>query len=324
MRRILLNTYPSAFILPGGGERNLIDIYNALFSENFSPTLYDPWNPRLEEADIVHYFSTIPGSGYFCRNVKDLGIPLVISPNLWITEETAAGPYRDLLSEQLQYADKIVVNSHIESEHYRKIFKHLADKIEVVHVGLPSAFLEKTDPSIVRNFLKLQSPFILCTASFHPRKNHFGLIQAMKAFPDHKILFFGEIRDEVYAAKCFKEGGEQVIYAGSIPHTAPLLRSAYAACDAFVLPSSFESPSISALEAAAQGAEVIVTKFGSSMEYFGDYAQYIDPNDINDISAKISYCLNQKRKEDVSKFVTSRFNISHSVKSLAEIYKSLR
>ena len=86
--KVIVNTYPTAFITPGGGEIQLKNTFNAIKSINsieIDISLYDMWNPNIEKADIVHFFSVYGGSLNFCENVKKLGKKLVFSlgiPNL--------------------------------------------------------------------------------------------------------------------------------------------------------------------------------------------------------------------------------------------------
>ena len=68
--------------------------------------------------------------------------------------------------------------------------------------------------------------------------------------------------------KCVKEAGSNVKFLGDLDHSSDMLRSAYAACDVFVLPGWFETPGLAALEAALAGAKVVATKGGSTKEYF--------------------------------------------------------
>jgi hypothetical protein len=68
----------------------------------------------------------------------------------------------------------------------------------------------------------------------------------MKSFPELKLVLIGHQRDPEYTKACFAEGAGQVIYAGTVAHDSPLLRSAYAACEGFVVPSTLESPRLEA------------------------------------------------------------------------------
>ena len=139
--RVMLNTYPTAFVLPGGGERQLLGIYSELPEHGVQPLLFELWQPRMDEVDIVHFFSVVDGSFHFCQFVKNSGIPLVISPNMWVDETNADELPISEISAQLQLADSIVVNSSVEAENYKNIFDIDSEKIHIVRAGIPNEFL---------------------------------------------------------------------------------------------------------------------------------------------------------------------------------------
>ena len=319
--RVLLNTYPTAFALPGGGERQLLDIYSELPEHGVQPMLFDLWQPRIDEVDIVHFFSVVDGSFHFCKFVKDTDIPLVISPNLWIDETNVSSLPIKEISNQLQLADSIILNSSIEADNYQKTFGIESKKIHVVRAGVPETFLEKVDPLLALNTLGITQKFVLCVGSLHPHKNQLTLIKALKKFPDIKLVLFGHIRDKEYANLCLQEGGDQVMFSGSIPHSAQLLRSAMSASSAFVLPSFVESPSVASLEAAAQGAQMILTRIGSEEEYFGDLAHYVDPGNAGEISAALEKVLaNPVSDNRLVDLISSKYTSKSTCRELASVY----
>ncbi len=322
--RVMLNTYPMAFAMPGGGERQLLGIYSELPEHGIQPLLFDLWQPRVDEVDIVHFFSVVGGSMHFCRFVKQYGLPLVISPNLWIDDTSIDElPFHEI-ADQLQLADKIVVNSYTEASNYKEMFKIEDDKIQVVKAGIPKAFLEKADPQLAVDTLGLSQEFVLCVGSLHPRKNQLALIKAMRRFPDVKLVLFGHIRDKSYANLCVEEGGDQVLFAGLVPHSAQLLRSAMVASAAFILPSFVESPSMASLEAGAQGAQMILTRIGSEEEYFGDLAHYVDPNNVNDIARALEKVLSTKADSDkLVQLIKDKYTLEATCQGLANVYKDV-
>ena len=76
-----------AFHPPGGGEIQLLAYKKHLPALGVEVTLLDPWNPHFLEHDVVHFFSCIGGSSHFCAFIKKLGLPLVVSSSLWLTEQ---------------------------------------------------------------------------------------------------------------------------------------------------------------------------------------------------------------------------------------------
>jgi glycosyltransferase involved in cell wall biosynthesis len=110
----------------------------------------------------------------------------------------------------------------------------------------------------------------------------------MRRHPELTLVLAGEIRDPRYWAEVQQAAGGQLVHVGAIPHHSPLLRSAYAACEVFVLPSLFETPGLAALEAAGQGARIAMTREGSTTEYFGDTVHYLNPASVDSIAEAIA------------------------------------
>src|SRR5207237_2467890 len=121
-------------------------------------------------------------------------------------------------------------------------------------------------------------------------KNQLNLVRALKGH-DLPLVVIGHVRERGYAEQVHAEAGGRVRLLGPLGHDDPLLRSAYAACAAFALPSTCETPGLAALEAAAAGAPIVATRVGSTREYFGHMCHYVDPTDPGDIARGIDDAL---------------------------------
>ncbi|SDQ32885.1 Glycosyltransferase involved in cell wall bisynthesis [Paraburkholderia fungorum] len=293
--KVLFATYPMAFHTPGGGEIQLLAYRKHLPAHGVDVTLFDQWNPRFLEHDVVHFFSCVGGSVHFCNFVKQLGLPLVVSSSLWVTEETKHLYPIGEIHHQFSLADRVVANSEIECDTLARIFDLPRAKFVSVLNGVEQSFYEPVAPELFRDESGIQDRFVLNVGNIEPRKNQLALIRAMKWFPGLKLVLIGHQRDPEYAQACFAEGGDQLIYAGTLAHDSLALRSAYAACEAFVLPSTLETPGLAALEAHAAGARIAVTKVGSTEEYFAQHVAYLDPFDVDSIVQSIRDALAQPR-----------------------------
>lgn len=281
--KVYYATYPMAFHTPGGGEIQLLKYKEHLENSEIEVELFNQWNPRFDECEIVHFFSVIGGSVHFCNFVKQLGKKLVISSSLWITEETKHLYPIDEIRHQLSLADKVIANSDIECEQLSQVLDLPRDKFVTVYNGVDKLFFTKISPVLFREKFNIKEKFVLNVGNIEPRKNQLKLVEAMKSFPEMKLVLIGHRRDEVYAEKVFDLGGERVIYIGSLEHTDELLRSAYAACEVFCLPSTLETPGLAALEATASGCKIAITEVGATKEYFGNQVNYLNPSSIESI-----------------------------------------
>ncbi|WP_343726937.1 glycosyltransferase [Burkholderia seminalis] len=285
--KVLFATYPMAFHTPGGGEIQLLAYRKHLPAHGVDVRLFDPWNPRFIEHDVVHFFSCVGGSVHFCNFVKQLQLPLVVSSSLWVTEDTKHLYPMGEIHHQFSLADRVVTNSEIESDTLARVFELPREKFVSVLNGVEPIFYDRQPASSFRDAFDLRGRFILNVGNIEPRKNQLTLVRAMKSFPELKLVLIGHQRDQAYARACLEAGGDQVIYLGALPHESPILRAAYAACEVFCLPSTLETPGLAALEAHAAGARIAITRVGSTQEYFGHHVTYLDPNDVSSIAQSI-------------------------------------
>ncbi len=318
--RVLFNTYPVAFDCPGGGEIQLLKCKQALEALGAEVTLFDPWRPRFDSVDLVHYFSVQGGSMNFCDYIKRIGLPLVISPVLWLTSENRRhfplGEIRDLLN----VCDRILPNSQAECEQLADEFSLEAEKFSVIPNGVDPEFGEPADPLVFCKKFGLQSPFLLNVANIEPRKNQRMLAQVARQM-DKDLVLLGQVRDQDYLCECLADGGTRVRHLGHVDHHDPLLKSGYRACEAFVLPSLLETPGLAALEAAAQGAKVVITAVGATREYFGSMAEYVDPACALSLRAGIESACAQSPSDELRDHVLAGFTWSHAGKALVDAYE---
>jgi glycosyltransferase involved in cell wall biosynthesis len=296
--KILFSVYPWAFDCPGGGERQLLAYKNHLEKLGIEVSLYNQWDPNIKEYDIFHFFSVMPGSFQLCEYIKNQGLKLFISPNLWVTPETKYNYPHDEIKKLLNIADKIVVNSNLEAQALSEVYELPLSTFCIIYNGVEDKFFNEINAELfIDKYNLTNTKYILNVANIEPRKNQLNFLKALKKFPDLKLVTVGHIRDEKYANECFSLSNDQFIFIGSLPYGSDLLSSAYRKCEFFAMPSTLETPSIAALEAAAVGSNILITEIGSTKEYFMDKAEYISPNNIESIEIAISNLLERKNNE---------------------------
>lgn len=319
--KVLFVTYPMAFHTPGGGEMQLLAYKDYLEkNEDITVDLFNPWKPDFYEYDLVHFFSVVGGSSHFCNFIKGLGIPLVISSSLWVTERTQFDYPMEEIVFQLELSDRIIANSEMECDQLSSLTGIARKRFSTVYNGVSESFINNSKKGFSEKF-SIESPFILNVGNIEPRKNQLRLIEAAKKHPSLKVCLVGHIRDREYADAVFEIGGDQVIYIGNLDHHSNLLRAAYNECEVFCLPSMLETPGLAALEAYASGAKVIITKEGSTSEYFNTDVLYVNPTDVDEIALAIESAMKNGRcKIDSLKFC---FKWKNQTKRLYEIYKEV-
>jgi len=320
--KVLFATYPMAFHTPGGGEIQLLAYKDHLPASGVEVQLFDQWHPRFLEHDIVHYFSCLGGSSHFCAFVKRIGMPLVVSSSLWITEETKHLYPIEEIRLQLSLADLVVTNSNLECDTLSQVLSLPRGKFETVYNGVDDCFFETTEASLFREHYGIAYRFVLNVGNVESRKNQFRLAEAMKAFADLKLVLIGHARDPDYLRQVQEAGGDQVVYLGPLAHHSPLLRSAYKACELFALPSLLETPGLAALEAAAQNAVLVLTQEGCTEEYFGEVGFYVNPHYSESIEKGIARGLEETRATKIVD-IQGKYSWTAAVRKLAIAYEAV-
>lgn len=319
--RILFGVYPWAFDCPGGGERQLLAYKEHLTDMGIQVDLYDLWNPRIKEYDIFHFFSVMPGSFQLCNHIKQQGLKLVISPNLWVTEETKYNYPHNEIKQLLDIADKIVVNSIMEVESLSSVYDIDYDIFSVIYNGVEDEYFNSNSgKKFEEKYDLLNTKYILNVANIENRKNQLNFLKALKSFPELKLVTIGHARDEKYAAECASIGGDQFIFIGDLPYGSDILHSAYKGCEFFVMPSTLETPSIAALEAAASGAKILITSIGSTQEYFKNHAHYIDPFDLESIKNALIAIMQSEQNKILKNHISKLYRWSIITHELEKLY----
>jgi len=282
MYNILFNTWPGAFMNPGGGEVQLQNSRDELLNLGYSVDLYNQWLPQ-KNCDIFHQFSIELGTESVIKEYKSLNKPIALSPIMWNIFDKDS--FRWFLTREIfKASDIIMTNSNIESRRLSNALDIDITKFHPTRNSVPEEFLTIKCRKDFKNIYNIQGNFVLSVANIDRRKNTKVLCE-LCAKHNIPLVIIGEIRDLYYIEE-FKEDFEKAIYLGPI-YDKEVLKSAYQQCTIFALPSQCETPGISALEAGSQGAQILITEEGATREYFLDYVEYVNPNDYIQIENKL-------------------------------------
>jgi glycosyltransferase involved in cell wall biosynthesis len=171
------------------------------------------------------------------------------------------------------------------------------EKIVVIYEGVPRNFFPNPEGAkLVTEKYKLQK-YILFVGTFHPRKNHIGLLDAYQMLRNE----FGITQSLVLAGKkasAYDPVLEKIHELGlenyvKILDYVPLeeMSGLYSGADVHVLPSLHEGFGLTALESMACGTPVVVSKAGSLPEVVKDAGEYFNPTDIHDMARVINRVL---------------------------------
>ncbi len=325
--KVAFFTYPAAFQNIGGGEVQLLMTREYLQKAGQPVDLFDPWNSRVEDYDILHVFSSVKDCLGLVLTAKSRGVKVVTSPVLWSDWRRAlfaegARQKTDLLIRHfskvvfpafpssrrrlLLASDALFPNSETECKHISRLFAVPASKMRAVPNGVERRFADAEPAAFREKYGK--DPFILGVGRLEPRKNQLSLIKAVKGSGQKLILIGSPVTGyETYARECEQAGEGFTVFLPTLRHEDPMLASAYAACSVFVLQGWFETPGLAALEATLAGARLAVTSGGSTREYFGKSVDYLDPSSVTDIRRKIDAASRRATDPALKNHILSRF-----------------
>ncbi len=342
--KIAFYVYPTAFQNIGGGEILLLKTKEHLEKLGVSVKLFDTWTDRLGDFDLLHVFGSVKDALPMMEEAKLAGIKIVLSTICWYSWKSAWGTYGSWVSRvaavarhaakvglpfipserkrMMEIADILIPNSDMEARQLCRYFCVPKDKIRMIPNGTELCFAEaKPDAFVAKYGLK---DFVLCVGRIEPRKNQLNLVRALKGTKVQLVIIGKSVSPyKKYYEACLREAGPNVHFLGGLPHGSELLMSAYAACDTFVLPTWLETPGLAALEAGLAGAKVVITREGSTREYFEDLVEYVSPGDPGDIRRKIQKALQSSKTDALRQRIRSFYSWDLIAKQNLDVYKRL-
>lgn len=320
-----------------GMYAQLINLRKALSNQGVDVRLYDMWNARHEAYDVVHVYGLSPSLHSLIVTLDHLSIPYVVSPNYWPVRHTRANRLLSLLDLRggviaarsalqrriLLGAQSIIVASTGERDALARTYRVSPSNFVVIPNAVEREF-GAGDPQLFRDEFSIDDDFVLTVAEvFNETKNHLRLLRAWtRDMP--RLVFVGNELSDDYAERCMKEARAlgNVTVVGPLPHEGELLKSAYAACSAFVLPSLVETTGLAALEAAVAGAPIAITEVGGTKDYFGADAFYCTPRSSRSIRKAVQAAIASGRDEERAARFMQMYDWDHVAKLIRDAYRS--
>lgn len=214
----------------------------------------------------------------------------------------------------LRAAALVLPNSEAEQRALESYFG-LEVPYRVVHNGVnPDAEL------VVDGSGTVKSADVLCVGQFTPRKNQHKVIEALEG-TDVNVAFAGTAGQfsRRYETACHRGAGPNVRFLGPVPHER--MPGLYRSARVHVLPSWFETPGLSSLEAAAYGCPIVVGDSPPVREYFGDLATYCDPGSTASIRDAVLSARQRPADPRLAAMVSERYTWSAAAAATLEAYE---
>lgn len=317
-RKILFNTWAGAFFNEGGGEAQLKKSQEYLEKLGFDIALYNMWTPQ-KDFDIFHQFSIQFGVETVVNNYKTLEKKIALSTIMWDIPDISELHYHHVRNLFVN-ADILLTNSNLESYRLSDAFEINFNKFHKTRNSIADEYRTMLTSSNFREIFSIEGDFVLSVANIDTRKNTHNLIKACAAL-GLQFISIGHIRDVAYF-ESFNNKYSNFRHIGSIADVA-LLKSAYQQCLLFALPSLCETPGIAALEAASQGARVVITQEGAAPEYFEDMVTYVNPLSLTDIKEGIDTETHITRDETLRKHVVANYTWDKTALDIVNGYNKI-
>ncbi|HRZ39834.1 MAG TPA: glycosyltransferase [Candidatus Omnitrophota bacterium] len=342
--KVAFYVYPTAFQNPGGGEVQLLKTKEYLEKAGISVRLFDAWQDKLEHFDIFHVFGSVKDCLPMMELARRRGVKIVLSTICWYSWKSAWGTYEDpwnrakSLARQaakeffpfwpsqrktmIRISDLLLPNSESEARQIQRYFGVAKSKIQIVPNGVDRLFADAR-PELFRSKYPFKD-FVLCVGRIEPRKNQLNMIRALSQTDIPLVIIGDPVRHyPEYDRACRRTAGKNVHFLGGFPHDSEMLRSAFSACNTFLLASWLETPGLAALEAGLAGAKVVITREGATREYFGKYAQYVAPDNLRDIRETVMKTLKMPADKRFKDHILKNYLWDRVAEKTLQAYRSL-
>jgi glycosyltransferase involved in cell wall biosynthesis len=291
--------------------------------------LLTPWTvPALGSLDIVHFFyGGLPlahvTTARVIRPARLIFSTTIDSNRSMLTYRVASylgalfGSLHTVQGEfrrQAQAADRIVVRSQHERQRVVHGLGIPERKVHVVHLGVDLAQVDRQ-----RAAAQNRAGIFHLSTFAQPRKNILRLIAAVgpTGLPLTIAGFCPEA--DLPAIRAAARPYPQIRILGVL--TPEERDDLYYGSRVYALPSLHEGTGLSALEAAARGCAVVITKNGGPPDYFGEIGHLVDPHSVSSIRAGILAAHAQSSPTQIAEHVARRFHQQACAERLAAVYQ---
>ena len=301
MKKIVyFDSYKTVFQNDSGGVQMRIKkmVEHNHSSDPFEIKLFNQWNDKLSNCDVLHIFKVNIDSYNLALMAKKLGKRVVVSSvvpidngfkiraalmlNKCFKVLNTYAIYRNILN----LSDAIVAQTSLEKAFIVKNYRIAKKKVHVIPNGVDERLINHN------GFRSENRDLVLCVGRFDSNKNQLSLIKALKD-TNIPLCFVGgpDNNEKEYYEKCLEEskGAENIKFLGWISHDDDRLIELYKQTKVAVLLSKKEIFGNSIIEGAASGANILYTNSLSMDEWGFDniHAVSVDPKDIASIRREV-------------------------------------
>ncbi|MBN1639058.1 MAG: glycosyltransferase [Ignavibacteriales bacterium] len=325
--KICFATYAGVPFTQGGPYVKIFQLKKSLEDKNIQVDLFSYWGTpqKTKEYDLFHLFGANLGIYNLANQFKNRNLKYVVNPIIFSThsnihirmiscignifKKIAPGFWFDynIFADICNWSEMVLPNTQAEGNLCSKGLKIPSEKITVIPNGVSEKFLNSDKNLFIKKY-GLEDFILFVGHIGYERKNVLNLVKACKNI-NHKVVIIGKKIDNEYSRKIMAEinSNKNILFIDGLEHNSDLLASAYAACKVFVLPSIFETPGRAALEAGLAGANIVITPYGGTKEYFKEFAEYVEPHSTKSIQSAIEKSLNKPKTERLQSHIKENY-----------------
>ena len=234
---------------------------------------------------------------------------------------TIQGEYR----KQALGSDIVICRSRYEQEKVVRGLGVALSKTAIVLNGVRPPETTPATPSLLRRLRQqwsLDNDYLLHVSEYtSERKNVIRLAQAVGPLNLPLVIAGwsqpGPVLDRL---KKISERYRNIRLLGFLAKEE--LLALYSECRVFCLPSLHEGTGLVALEAASYGANVVITRNGAPPDYFGRYAEYVDPLNVGEICEAVKRAWSKPRADSLRERVINELTWEESARNLLRTYRT--
>lgn len=236
------------------------------------------------------------------RYIKDKESRDIATKNLWRIGYTAMQQY------VISNVDYYLPNSEMEMNELCKAFRIEKKNYSVIPNAIDSDIAKKQLESPVPEEFEKFKDAVICVGRIEPRKNQLALVKALDK-SGMKLVLVGAVSENQKGyyeeVKTIIDQNPKFYYIPQIENEK--LYQLYKICKVSVLPSWLDTPGLVSLEAASMGCNLAISSKGSTTEYFGNYAEYCLPDDIEGIRKSIEKAFEKPRIKELQERIYNNY-----------------
>lgn len=197
--------------------------------------------------------------------------------------------YTRMQRDVVRHVDYFLPNSEMEMEMLCRNLHLKKENYQVIPNAVDGEAACRLRGTAVPSEFERFRGAVVCVGRIEPRKNQLALVRALDGLPYRLVLvgavsanqksYFEEIR------RYLKRNPDFYYLPGMEQEK---LYQLYRVCRVSALPSWLDTPGLVSLEAGVMGCSLAVSSKGSTTEYFGNYAEYCLPDDLDSIRRAVA------------------------------------